>query len=436
MADLTKLCTDLQNLFGEVAQRVAFQSGFRQRVSKLGGAEVAQALVGGWLDNPKASRADLAQLVGVSKEALDQCLTKTGATFLKGLLSWAIQRLAGQQVGGVELLSRFTGVYVMDSSSLSLPAELAELWPGCGKAGSLNEAGLKLHVVLDLVSGTLYGPELTPARTHDRSGPHQGMELPAGTLRLADLGYFKLARFKEIAAQQAFFLTKVQTGLHVYVEDEQTQPLSAWLAAQKQSSLDCEVVVGVAERLKCRLLAWQVPQTVVEKRQAGFKAQETKRQRPVSAEQQALSYWTVYLTNVPADQLSPHEAGVLYRLRWQIELLFKLWKSGGNGLEQWCSKKPWALMSEIYAKLIGVVVQHWVLLVGIWHEPERSLIKASRVVRGHIRSVLARLGEPAALEDELGRVVVSLGQGGRLDRHKLKPSSFQLLINLPLLDSA
>jgi hypothetical protein len=184
------------------------------------------------------------------------------------------------------------------------------------------------------------------------------------------------------------------------------------------------------------LLAWQVPPAVVEKRQAGFKAQQTKRQRPVSAEQQALSYWTVYLTNVPADQLSLSEAGVLYRLRWQIELLFKLWKSGGNGLEQWCSKKPWAIMSEIYAKLIGVVVQHWVLLVGIWQEPERSLIKASRVVRGHIRSVLARVAEPAALQDELGRVVVSLAQGCRLDRHKLKPSSFQLLFNLLPLDSA
>jgi len=48
---------------------------------------------------------------------------------------------------------------------------------------------------------------------------------------------------------------------------------------------------------------------------------------------------------------------VLLKIRWQIELLFKLWKSHGR-VDEWRTKKPARIVCEIYAKLIGLVVQH------------------------------------------------------------------------------
>ena len=63
------------------------------------------------------------------------------------------------------------------------------------------------------------------------------------------------------------------------------------------------------------------------------------------------------ITNVPADILTLAEAMVLLKIRWQIELLFKLWKSHGR-VDEWRTKKPARIVCEIYAKLIGLVVQH------------------------------------------------------------------------------
>ena len=38
------------------------------------------------------------------------------------------------------------------------------------------------------------------------------------------------------------------------------------------------------------------------------------------------------------------------------------------------------VLCEVYAKVMGCVIQHWVLLTGCWHNPERSLVKASQVI--------------------------------------------------------
>src|SRR5438045_50142 len=114
-------------------------------------------------------------------------------------------------------------------------------------------------------------------------------------------------------------------------------------------------------RLPARLLAVRVPQAVADERRRVLRAEARKRGQAVSATRLALADWTILVTNAPAALLTLAEALVVLRARWQIEQLFDLWKTHGH-LERTRSGKPWRVLCEVYAKLLAVLLQHWVLL--------------------------------------------------------------------------
>ena len=115
------------------------------------------------------------------------------------------------------LLSRFNGVYLQDSTTLSLPPELAELLPGCG--GSTPEAGaaaLKLQVRWKLTTCTLEGLTRHPGRSADTKAELSGAFLPPASLRLTDLGYFDLGTLQEYDRQGVYFLSRLPGRTRVY----------------------------------------------------------------------------------------------------------------------------------------------------------------------------------------------------------------------------
>ncbi len=114
----------------------------------------------------------------------------------------------------------------------------------------------------------------------------------------------------------------------------------------------------------------------------------------------ALADWSLFVTNVPPEKLTLDETFLLARLRWQIELLFKLWKSHGH-LDDFATAKPWRILCELYAKLLAMIVQHWLFLTCCWAFPERSLVKAAKTVRQQTLCLALALSNPLALNQAL-----------------------------------
>lgn len=109
----------------------------------------------------------------------------------------------------IEILQRFNGVYLIDSSVIRLPDELAEVWVGCGSSSPLNtSSSVKLQVGLELATGLLIGPELCDGRTCDKSSMLLSQPLPAESLIGADLGYYSLDRMNQIG-QESYWLTRL-----------------------------------------------------------------------------------------------------------------------------------------------------------------------------------------------------------------------------------
>jgi Transposase DDE domain len=433
---IAQVAARLQTLFTTTADDLARRSGFVERSSKLTGALFAQALVFGWLANPDASLPQLAAaaaLAGVSitPQGLDQRCTSAAAGFLESLLSAAVDVLVQADRVVIPLLERFTAVELLDASTIVLPDALGPWWPGCGGSSPTNtSAALKIHVRFDLCSGSLRGPLRTDGRTHESTTPLQTAPLPRGSLRIADLGFFCLTVLAAIAAEGSYFLSRMHHTTAVFTPEGQRTRLLDLLGPNP--SYDLSVQLGCTQRLPVRLLAVRVPPEVANARRRNLKAAARKHGRTPTAERLAWADWTLLVTNAAADLLSLPEALVLLRARWQLELLFKLWKQHGR-IDESRSSKPWRVLCEVWAKLLAVLVQHWLSITGCWQYPERSLVKAAQVVRAQAMHLLATLGTCSRLEEAITTLQRCLPAACRLNRRKKHPNTYQLLLNPDLL---
>jgi hypothetical protein len=435
MATIAQVAGAMQRVLGPVAERAARATGFVRRASKLTGARFVQALVFGWLAQPEARLAQLAQTaaalgVAISAQGLDARFSAASADCLREVVEEAVRVVLAADPVAVPVLRRFAAVAVQDGTTIALPDALAAAWPGCGggPAGQ-GAAAMKLGVRLDLASGRLEGPYVEAGRADDRAVLATAAPLPPGALRLADLGFFRLDELAAQGAQGVYWLSRWQPGTALYTPDGQRHELLALLAASEATDVDQPVRLGVRQRLAARLLAVRVPQEVADERRRRLRAAARDKGREPSAAQLALCAWTVFVTNAPAALLTLREALTLARARWQVELLFKLWK-GHLRADAWRSANPWRILTEVYAKLLAALVQHWLTLVGCWHHPDRRLLHAAQAIQAHAAHLAAVFDDQPQLCRALHVVARCLAAAARLDKRKTAPATAHLLLAL------
>jgi hypothetical protein len=430
MTSLAELVPTLQTLLTTTADQAAHDTGCVRRVRVFTGATLVQTFVFGWLGTPDATLDQLAQTaatcgISITGQGIADRFSPTSAACLAHVLAAAIQQTITATPTDLAVLNRFAGVVVIDGSVIGLPADLAVQFPG-GANQQSGYAALKIGVGVDLVTGHLDGPHLMAARPHDRLLPIQDQPVAPGGLRLADLGFFDLTVLACLAAQRAYWLTRMQIGTVVSDQGGQRLDLVTLLRRECKRTLDLPILLGVRERLPCRLLAERVPKAVADERRQRLRDEARRRGQSVSTRKLTLADWTIQVTNVPAEQLTVAEAMIVGRVRWQIELLFKLWKSHGK-IDEWRSAKPWRVLTEIYAKLLAMVIQHWILVVTSWQYPERSMVKGAQTVRAHACYLACVFHSAAQLMTALASIERCLAAGSRVNKRRKRPNSCQLL---------
>lgn len=330
------------------------------------GAGFAQTLVLGGLAQPEATRKQQHQAanqvgMAVSVQGLEQRFTEAAVGFMRSLLELGLEQMVRGEVTGT-MLPQFNGVYITDCTRL--------VW---------GKTGVKMGVRWELQQGQLQA-HLSELKQHDQKTAVVEYALPNGALHLGDLGFFKLKRFQTWSAQGVYWLTRFKVGTRLRTVEGETLDLLRLLETTTEPIV-MPVQVGLKSAVSAYLVAAPLPEEAYAKRQARLKEQARLDMRPVSERQAALARWTIYLTNIPA--LSFDQAHTLARTRWQIELLFKLWKSQGKILVS-RSSDPLRQQCEGYAKLLGVLVAHWLLLVSGWQQHTLAALDALRLLRTHI----------------------------------------------------
>jgi hypothetical protein len=422
---------DNANTFDDNSERIGKKTGFIQRERVVSGAGFAQAVVFSFMAEPESTRQDVNQTAAtagmtLSTQGLDKRFTAKAAYLLDSLLAEAVQQMIYAEPRNRSILSRFNGVYVSDSTVVSLPEALARMFQG---NNGETDAAAKVAVQWDLNSGGL-GLWLSDGTVHDqRTGPMAiAATLPEGALRLNDLGFFNLTTFAEDIDQGRYFLSRYKTGTLVYEETGVELDLANALRRHRQSVRDLPIQLG-QKRLPCRLIALPVSPQQLGKRRQRLREIARKRHQPTSQRSLALADWTLYVTNIPSELLTPHEAAILAGTRWQIECLFKLWKSDGQ-LASSRSQNPQRVLCEFYAKLLACLIQHWITLVGCWQHLDRSLYLATQVIRKRAFCLLEVLNDTCALILALQRTAQIITDTCRLSKRATHPLTFQRWIEV------
>jgi hypothetical protein len=212
-------------------------------------------------------------------------------------------------------------------------------------------AAMRIQLVLDYLTGRIYveigDTKLCDAPTLQRIVESHALEVSGKCLFLSDLGYFKTATFRTIKTNHQFFLSKFMFGLALHDANGAKLDLKAILM-KEPDSLDMVVTI---DGETYRLVGKRLPDNVVNQRlrKANRSAQQ-KRGGGISYDYRLFLCYAIFFTNLP-QTYRMETLFTLYRIRWQIELVFKTWKSI-LAIHKIRSAKLERLMCEIYGKLI------------------------------------------------------------------------------------
>ena len=426
MTTVATLAAALHTLFTATARLLGRSTGLIQRQRDLSAADFAQALVFGWIDQPRASLESFAVRLDLSAQSLHSRMGPAAHAFFRELLAAALRHVQAARPARLGLLRRFPAVVVEDSSIVALPADLAHSYRGHGGADpGAGRAALKVLVRWELLTGQLLSLRCVPAVTADPKLAAAAEDLPAGALHLADQGFFDTRRWAGYGDR--FWVSRVPAGVAVAAA-EAWQPLAAFLAGLADGPFDGAVRLVESHGLACRLTARRCPPEVAARRRQKLRDYtRSKKGREPSARQLALCDWLVLATNVPAGRLSAKELWVVYRCRWQVELLFKR----GKGQLGWSfshGRTGGRVLTEVLAKVLGAVVVLWSALLSGGPLEGRSPAKQWAAVRAYALRLQEVLGQAEALAGLLERLRRELGRIRPQPRRHKRPSTRQLLL--------
>lgn len=317
----------LTELFTTVAETVVAETGFVKRVRTLTGAGFVRTLVFGWLGDPRATLEDFAEQLGVTPPAIQDRFTDRCVALMRALLEKAAVYVVAAEAAGTDGIDRFCGIYVEDCTRIALPASRSDVFPGCGGAQpGQGAAGVKALLRFEVTRGALCGLELDRPNENDLNLARRAGDVPRGALYRADLGFWCLERLRRFGEEGILWISRIPSSATLCVHHGALEKLALFLQKQTADRVDRNVLLG-AEQLPSRRVAVRCPQEVAAEKKRRLRRKRKKKGKQPSIQQLLFCAWLVRAMNLPAEQFTVEELWTLYRVRWQIELVFKRWKS-------------------------------------------------------------------------------------------------------------
>lgn len=389
--------------------------------------------------NDLSSELRIRHGIEIRKQSLHERFNRYALVFLKV----ALEELLQQQLNiDLCLDSRpFGRILIKDSTCFQIDESLEAYYPGSGGSGS--GASVRIQFEYDLLTGKINDLSVNAFNEQDASDSIATIErTSAGDLIIRDLAYMSLDVLREIVDRSAFYLCRPSPSVHIYEKkgDKYCQldfaQLTKHMKKHNLESIEKDVYLGSKDKFKTRLVLHLLPPDVVSRRIR--KARETSRNKgrgDLTKEYIARAHLNLFVTNAAVELLSARNTWNLYRLRWQIELIFKVWKSICR-IDNVKKVKRYRLECYIYAKLILIVLGWqilWQTSAWLYHAEGKvmSILKSAKTL---FRKHISALAEIFLFKTRSARSFMNdfcnLSRSNHLlEKRREQPTSFELLLS-------
>jgi hypothetical protein len=294
-------------------------------------------------------------------------------------------------------LGKFRDILLHDGSSFALKDGLKKEWPG--RFTTVSPAAVELHVTMSAFEDNPIQITLAPDKEAERALGPKAEEL-RGCLLLEDRGYEHRQFFVDMQSAGGFFIVRGNKAIRPIVRRAHD------LRGRR------------LRHLEGKLLSWEaLPSRSVDLQIEWGKGTETYCGRLVALYKRGHrnEKTFVYLhTNLERMEFTALEIGKLYRLRWQVELLFKECKSHAN-LHRFDTEKSAIAEGLIWASMLVVVLKRAIthaaqLVIGIELSTQRAASCAKHVLDTILRCLLVSRHE---LASTIADACIFLGENAR-----------------------
>lgn len=278
----------------------------------------------------------------------------------------------------------FHDVVAIDSTIVALSDDLRRSFKGTGKKGSTKgKASLKVLLAVSVFGRLPLFARLFAGSMHDANLFPPLTEFVKGTLLLFDKGFFKASRIQELVASHVEFLCPMPRRCNPTIVAINDAPRCVRTAlAARPDGVRLRGLLGRKENVRS---LWDVVVRL------------TKNGPPVRVViAPGLKIHRPYLTSIEQRKCRAAAIVEMYRLRWQIELVFKELKQDLN-LTSVPTKDPYAAQAFVWASLIALAVSR-VICTALLPSFDVGLLAAARpaLVTRALRSFHRLLGRALA----------------------------------------
>ena len=431
----------------EPFRQLARQTSWFKRKGKIDPFEFLISMIFGQMAASRPTLSSQAQGLTepVTRQGIDQRFNPRAIQYVKAAFAHVMAQTLDwspdhPQAG--QLRTHFQALYLLDSTSFDCPDSLKTIFPSCGGAGST--ANVKVLLRYELISGRLEPLQVLEGRRSDQGQALKAAQrLEKDQLQLQDKGFFDSKAWQAAHQRGAYLLMPLPHSLTLWRagaahEKETELELAAALENSDENRVEWSgLFVGKPGRRagSLRLVAFRLSLESAARHRQGLRESMRKQGRTPSAKALQLAGWLLLVTNAPAHKLPSSMMSHLYRLRWQIELIFRQTKSVLR-LDKTESGDPDRIQCEIWARLICAVLLflwHAHASAECWrrHACEVSFEKLIRLMQ-HWGLTLTRafLGEQRELLQLLRTLWKHILTNTRKGRQKSRPTTWENLHDL------